>query len=140
MRTLIGKGIKFPYSATQQRGVEFSESIERINHSLFLIFETPKGTRLFQPDFGSDLYTYRFDPFDDILITKLRNTIMSDIQKWEPRVVVNDIKFYDSPEARDNHTLYVSIDYRIINTEVVGNFVYPYKLEVYDTSRDDLDY
>jgi len=134
-RLLIGKGLRFPYSATQNKGVAFSEEIERINHSLLMIFETPKGSRLMNPAFGSDLLKYRFDPFDDILLTKIRETITRDIEMWEPRIIITSIKFLDSDIAKDNSILYIYIDYRIINTETEGNFVYPYKLETYDTPR-----
>lgn len=134
--TLIGKGIKFPLEPTESGGVAYSESIERINQSLFIIFETPKGSRLMMPDFGSNLYLYKFEPLDDILIEKLRNTITEDIRRWEPRINLLDIKFMDNDVARDNNILYVYITYKIINTNVIGNYVYPFNRDVYNMNSD----
>lgn len=129
---LIGKGMNFPFEPNSRGGVAKSEYLDRINQSLFILFNTPKGSRLMMPEFGSNLYQYRFDPFDNILLERMRETITEDIRRWEPRIIINSIKFLDSPESRDQQILYISIDYHIINTDVEGNFVYPYRKEVYD--------
>lgn len=137
LTALVGRGIKFPMESTDNRGVNSSELIERINQSLLILLDTPKGSRLMVPEFGSDIYKYRFDPFDNILIDKLKYALTQDILKWEPRIRVSSIKFYDDDQAKDNHMLYIAISYKIINTDVEGNFVYPYRSESYETARDD---
>lgn len=130
--SLLGRGISFPLN-TPSGGLEYSEGISRINQSLFMIFETPKGSRLMMPEFGSDLHKYRFDPLDYALMEKIRYTITEDIKRWEPRIALTSIEFLADNEAIDNSTLYISISYRLINTTVEANYVYPYKLETYDT-------
>lgn len=132
-RRLLGRGPAFPFNPSNSQGVSFSDDIERINQSLFIIFETPKGNRLNMPEFGSDIHKYRFDPLDKVLMERLRYTITEDIKRWEPRVTLTSIEFLADDQAIDNSTLYISISYRIINTPVEGNFVYPYKRETYDT-------
>lgn len=129
-RKLIGRGLSFPFSANSVGTIETAEEIERINQSLFMIFETPKGSRLMMPEFGSDLHKYRFDPLDDALIEGLKYTITKDIEKWEPRVIVNEVSFLTD---EDNSRVYVSVDYTIINTTVTANYVYPYQISSYDT-------
>ena len=130
---IIGRGPSFPYNASHTGGLQYTEEINRINHSLFLIFETPKGSRLMMPEFGSDIRKYRFDPLDTILMERLRYTITEDVKRWEPRIALTSIEFLADHEAIDNSTLYISISYRIINTAVSANYVYPYKLSSYDT-------
>jgi phage baseplate assembly protein W len=85
------------------------------------------------PEFGSDLRKYRFDPLDRVLMERVRYTITEDIRRWEPRISLTSIEFLTDAKAIDNSILYVSISYRIINTDVIGNYVYPYKLSTYDT-------
>lgn len=131
--SLIGRGPAFPYNRSSSGGLDYTEEIERINQSLFLIFETPKGSRLMMPEFGSDLRKYIFDPLDRVLMERVRFTITEDIRRWEPRIVLSSIEFLSDARAIDNSTLYVSITYRIINTSVTANYVYPYKLSTYDT-------
>ena len=132
-RSLLGRGPAFPYVRSTTGGLDYTEDIARINQSLFLIFETPKGSRLMMPEFGSDLRKYRFDPLDRVLMERLRYTITEDIRRWEPRISLTSIEFLADNHAIDNSTLYISISYRIINTTVSANYVYPYKLETYDT-------
>lgn len=132
-RNLIGKGPSFPYNLSSSGGLDYTEDIQRINQSLFLIFETPKSSRLMMPEFGSDLRKYRFDPLDRVLMERIRYTITEDIKRWEPRISLTSIEFLADSQAIDNSTLYISISYNIINTTVSGNYVYPYKLSTYDT-------
>jgi len=85
------------------------------------------------PEFGSDIRKYRFDPLDRVLMERLRYTITEDIKRWEPRVSLTSVEFLADAQAIDNSILYISISYRIINTTVEANYVYPYKLSTYDT-------
>lgn len=134
---LIGVGPAFPFNPTPTHRVSSSGSIDRINQSLFILFETRKGSRLMLPTFGSDLYKYRFDPLDNVLIERMRQTIKEDIETWEPRLIIDDIKFKSTTEDIDNSILYIDIYYHIINTDVKGNYVYPYKREARGTDRDE---
>lgn len=131
--SLVGKGPSFPYNLSSIGGLSYSEGIERINQSLYLIFSTQKGSRLMMPEFGSDIVKYRFDPLDAVLMEKLRYTITSDIKRWEPRISLNSIEFLADDTAIDNSILYISISYNIINTQITANYVYPYQLGTYDT-------
>lgn len=134
-RSLLGRGPAFPYVTSDSNGLKYTQDIERINQSLFIIFETPKGSRLMMPEFGSDIRKYRFDPLDRVLLERLRYTITKDIDQWEPRISLTSIEFLADSNAIDNSTLFVNISYRLINTDVSGNFVYPYKMETYDTNK-----
>lgn len=132
--SLIGRGPSFPYNRSKSGGLKYTEDIERINHSLHLILSTPKGSRLMMPEFGSDIYKYQFDPLDSVLMERLRYTITQDVSRWEPRISLISVEFNYDSESVNNSTLYVMINYRLINSEVEANFVYPYKLSTYDTN------
>lgn len=131
MASLIGNGPSFPYNLSSKGGLDYVSDIDRIDQSLFILFETQKGSRLMLPEFGSDIHKYRFDPLDQVLIEKLRYTITEDIRKWEPRISISSIEFLADNLAIDNSILYISITYNIISTNVSHNYVYPYKLEPY---------
>ena len=132
---LLGKGIRYPFTVSRTGGVLTNEYLDRVNQSLFILFETEKGSRLMQPQYGSNIKKYRFDPFDEILINKLEYEIRDCISIWEPRVIVDSIKFRTTPEDIDAYTLYISIDYHIINTDVSNNFVYPFRTGTTPTLR-----
>lgn len=133
LKDMLGKGIRFPFTVNEHGGVKMSESIDRINESIFIILETRKGSRLMLPTYGSDIYKYRFDPYDSILIDKLRECIISDLTEWEKRITVKDIEFLTSDALKDQSTLYINIKYNIVNSDVEGNFVYPYRYTTYNT-------
>lgn len=132
-KNIIGKGPSFPFNRSDSGGINYTDYIDRINQSLFILFETPKCSRLNMPEFGSDLRLYRFDPLDNILIEKMRITITQDIARWEPRIALKSIEFLSNSYDIDNSTLYININYQIVNTSITANYVYPYRLETYDT-------
>jgi phage baseplate assembly protein W len=136
-KSLIGIGMKYPIVVDQFGRVLSSDYMDRINQSIQIILSTPKGARLLQPEFGSDLYTLRFDPIDSILMSKIDDCIRGDLGTWEHRIVVDDIQFKDSDDLREQGILYVVIGYHLLNTNISGNYVYPYQLgprPVVDTS------
>lgn len=127
---LIGRGMAFPLTPNQMGGIQLRESEARINQSLLILFETPKGSKLMDPDFGTDVHMYRFDPLDEVLIERLEYCIRNDIGRWERRIVITEIDVKDTPDLRENNTLIISVKYKIINTNVEGNFVYPFQYGV----------
>ena len=137
VKQLIGRGPAHPFEPSNTKGIERSDWIERINQSLRIIFSTRKGTRLMNPEFGSDLEFYVFDPIDSLLIDKLELSIRRDIELWEPRIVINDIEFKVAPIDIDNNTIYITIRYHIINTDVEGNFVFPFRTGTRETYARD---
>lgn len=132
---LLGKGLRYPFTVNRTAGVLINMDLERINQSLFILFETEKGSRMMQPQYGSNIEKYRFDPFDEVLIDKLDYEIRNCISIWEPRIVLDNIEFKTTPEDIDANTLYISIDYHIINTDVSYNFVYPFRTGTTPTLR-----
>lgn len=138
LKQMLGVGMRFPFLPTEYKNLQMTEEIERINQSLLMLLETPKGSRLFVPDYGTNLRLYRFEPNDDILVEELKQSLIIDVQKWEPRLNIADIRFYRDSESIDNNILYVHISYTVMNSDVQGNFVYPYRVEPYDSVENDV--
>lgn len=138
MVNLLGRGPSFPYNDSETHGLSYKDGLDLIDQSLFILFETPKGSRLMLPNFGSDLYKYRYDPLDQILLDQIRYTITQDIKIWEPRIKLIDIKFLTDLSLIDQSILYISVYYQVISTQEVRNYVYPYKRETYNTENYNL--
>lgn len=132
-RSILGNGPAFPFNRSSSGGVKYQNDIDRINQSLYLIFSTEKGSRLNLPTFGSDLEKCKFEPLDDVLLERIKHIIIEDIRTWEPRISLIGIQFFSDSRAIDNSTLYISIEYQIINTNVTANYVYPFNIGTYDT-------
>ena len=63
-------------------------------NSVFNILNTEPGEREFFPEFGSILQSYLQDPIDATTATHIRYNLTKAIQRWEPRVVINQMDTY----------------------------------------------
>jgi len=73
------------------------------------ILLTPRGTYLHDPEFGSDLYKYVFEPSDDISIDGIKNEVANRIAMYDDRAIIEDIEVnVQSNGKRINVILYVN--------------------------------
>ena len=68
----------------------------------------------FHPEIGCQIFSLLFENFNPQIYQTAKKTIFDVISKFEPRVVVLDVKFQ---ESQDNHNLEVHIFFRIINSD-----------------------
>lgn len=138
VKEMIGKGLRFPLLPDELRNLQLTDGAERINQSLFMLFETPLGSRIMLPDYGTNLKNYRFEPNDDILVEALRQELYTAITKWEPRINIKNLEFYRDADDIDNNILYISLAYAVGNSSSTYNFVYPFRTEPYDSVENDV--
>ena len=81
-----------------------------IKQSIRNLVLTGFGERSFQPTKGSRLRQMLFEPFDIFMAEELKEEIMNVCQRFEPRVVVNEVRL----RADDTNNLEVELDYTII--------------------------
>lgn len=73
-------------------------NIQLIKRDLYNQFATPMGSRVMLPSFGTNIYSYLFDPFDQITI----NNIIADatnVVNSDPRVSIVSIDVYQADQA-----------------------------------------
>jgi phage baseplate assembly protein W len=78
-----------PYSLT---------NIELVKRDILNHFATPMGSRVMMPDFGTRIYEYLFDPFDEYT----KNAIIEDatnVVNSDPRVDLLDIVVTQEDQA-----------------------------------------
>ena len=68
----------------------------------------------FHPEIGSQVNSLLFEPFSPLLKAMMTEAIKNTLYNHEPRVSLLDVTVNDNP---DNNSLYVSIIFKIINTE-----------------------
>lgn len=131
----LGTGLKFPLNFQSiSGGAEVSTSTSReyehIRESIIQILGTRPGERLMNPEFGSKLKDLVFEQNDEVLKGLIRHHVIDAIRRWEKRVVITDVSFDDSARSKDINQLPVIISYRVIQTQVEGNLVYPFFREL----------
>lgn len=133
-RDFLGRGLSFPFRFSQQSGgAEMSAVTSRehahIHESIRQILGTKLGERFMRPDFGSRLHTLVFEPNGDVLKGLLRHHTVDALRRWERRITVLDVIFDDSDFNKDRNTIGVRIRYRLIASQVEGNYIYPFTRE-----------
>lgn len=112
-------GIKYPFQNEMENNyyLDLNTSYkEKVRSEIVHIIFTPKGQRYRNPDFGTDLIKYIFEPNDEETWGKIRSEIREQVTKYLPRVNFKDISVYRDEE--DGNHLYVDVNYTITKGNV----------------------
>ena len=63
-----------------------SRDASAIKQSIVNLLMTNKGERVYQPEYGSDLRRFLFEPMDFATAAAIQSNIVSTIKKFEPRI------------------------------------------------------
>lgn len=107
-------GIKFPFTAKSGEGtlidLSLSQQEEVISEIMHVLF-TPKGQRLRNPDFGTSLIQYIFNPNDNQTWGDIKNEIKTSIKNYIPNCNIKDIEI---AEGEKEYELFAKIKYSIV--------------------------
>lgn len=125
---LVGYGAHAPLRQTSDLAgnidIAMAVGFAKINSDIYMSLSTPLGARFMNPEFGSELHTLLFEPYDDFLITSIEQYTMKAIEKDVRKIKIKAI--YTDKTEQDYNLLKIGISYAIINSQVVGNYVYPF--------------
>jgi phage baseplate assembly protein W len=97
-------------SSTGKRDAKSDYDILAVRNSIINIFSTNKGENLLNPDFGSNMRVILFEPITASNARKVGDIMLGTIKKYEPRVIINDIKIYpDIDNQQYDVTLNLSV-------------------------------
>ena len=99
MALVADYGMTFPQRLNGRGFIEFTDDIQLlVKCSIHQILGTKIGERVMLPDFGSRLHELQFEPIDDVTIALARVYTIEAIEKWEPRVELNDVNIIVNPD------------------------------------------
>ena len=107
-------GIKYPFrnEGVQHFYVDANESIsDKVKSQLVHIVFTPKGQRIRNPEFGTDLIKFIFSPSDDMSWEAVKTEISESVTRWATNIVLRNIDVVKNEE--DEHEIYVRLDYSV---------------------------
>ena len=107
-------GIKYPFTTDNDNGtyIDLNKTYgEGIQSQVLHVIFTPKGQKLRDPDFGTDLVKYIFSQSDSSTFGSIKGEISSQIAKYVPEVEFRDISIY-SGEGDDNGIV-VMVEYGV---------------------------
>ena len=85
------------------------------------ILLTPRRSYLLDPEFGSDLYKYVFEPVDEDTIEGIRNEVIETIQFYDNRAVITDVQVRVMRNGK-GYVLDITADYQGENGSLTVKF------------------
>jgi phage baseplate assembly protein W len=107
-------GIKYPFTSDNDNGtyIDLNETYaDGIKSQVLHVIFTPKGQKLRDPDFGTDIIKYIFSPSDSMTFNDVKAEITSQVSKYVPFVSFRDITIYND-EENDNGII-VMLEYSV---------------------------
>lgn len=112
-------GIKYPFTSDNNDGLylDLNENYgEGIKSQVLHVIFTPKGQKLRDPEFGTNLIKYIFNQSDNETFNSIKTEITSQVTKYVPSVEFRDISIY-SDENGENGII-VMVEYGVKKGEM----------------------
>ena len=94
------KGPALPWKGTLRSLLEGKDDINVLKSSVIWIILTSQGERVMEPEFGSDLLRFLFNPASEDQVAQVRDSIREAIHRWDDRV-----EFVDAEVKIEEHTV-----------------------------------
>ena len=115
-------GIKYPFTTNGNEGyfIDLNNTLEdRVASEIAHVILTKKGTRIRQPEFGTDLIKYVFEPNDELTWENVQAEIKETVQRYVSNVIINDVNVIK--QENDDSDIFVDVRYGIVKGSTVEN-------------------
>jgi phage baseplate assembly protein W len=97
-------GVNFPFrDSPKSYYFDLTENAgDEIRANLLHLILTARGSRYYNPDFGTRIYEFIFDPLDGETFDGIKSEIQQQVDKYIPNLTINEIKvvpYLQSDEA-----------------------------------------
>ena len=107
-------GIKYPFTDDGAQNVLFdlnTNTLESARSRIMHILMTPKGQRIREPEFGTDLIKYIYDVNDKITWGEIEKDCKETVTRWLPNVKLNKIEI---AQGETNPTdIFVKVEFTV---------------------------
>jgi phage baseplate assembly protein W len=115
-------GIKYPFLVDEETGYYVAANkttAEKVRSQLMHIIFTPKGQRIRNPEFGTDLIKYIFDQNDDVTWESVKTEVSESVTRWSNNLSLRNISVVKSEE--DESQVFVRLDYSVTEGNKITN-------------------
>ena len=99
-----------------------STDTSAIKADLMHLLLTKKGQRLYNPDFGTNLVKFIFEPNDSVTLSDLKEEVGGSVRKYLPNLSINEISVTNNLE--NEYVATIRVDYTISdNVFDINDFV-----------------
>ncbi len=124
MSDLLGSGLAFPLAVDHRGGIALAHGEDDVEQAITIILGTAPGERPMRAEFGCAIHDLVFDTIDAELVGKIDSAVRVALDRWEPRIEVEEIEF-DLSRMADG-AIEIDIAYRVRSTSRRHNLVYPF--------------
>jgi uncharacterized protein len=89
-------------------------TIDQARTNIKNLLLTKRGERLMQPQFGSGLQEFLFEPITDEIADRIESEILNTIALWLPYITVNSIEV-DTTSDREQSTINLNLSFSVAN-------------------------
>lgn len=96
-------GILFPLHDDQETNRLFKmdlTAMQTVRSQLYFLLTTPKGTRWYNPEFGTLLRRYMFEPNDAPTWDEVERDINDSVARFMPNTTIKKIDFLQGPSPQ----------------------------------------
>ena len=115
-------GIKFPFTNNDVENYYVdlnSKPSDKVKSILMHVVFTPKGQKIRDPEFGTDLIKYIFHPNDSISWDGIKSEVSNIVSKYVNGVTLKNIEIMQN--ENDLGEIYVRLDYSVSNFQSTIN-------------------
>jgi len=90
--------IKFPIEDDVEKNRAFKMTTvtkNALTSNLLLLLLTQKGQRYYEPDYGTNLLQYVFQPRDNLTISEIESELRETVKSFIPEVTISKVSFFD---------------------------------------------
>ncbi len=122
MTTVLGSGLAFPLGVDDRGRIALAHAETDVEQAIGLILSTAPGERPMRPEFGCAVHDCVFERIEADTLARIDQAVRFALDRWEPRIVVDDIAFETLREGE----LLVHLRYRLRATNDVRNLIFPF--------------
>ena len=111
----IALGVALPFGPGRSNFKLNYTTLDQAKTNLVNLLLTHKGERYMQPDFGTNLRRFIFQPNTKSLEEKVKNELLSAIRFWLPYIKVENIITDRSIENIDQYKINISLTFSVID-------------------------
>lgn len=106
-------GIKYPFTSQDEENfyLDVNKDLkDKVRSLLMHVVFTPKGQKLRDPEFGTNLIRFIFQPLDGETIDGIKSEVKDVVSRYVTDVVVNDLQILTDDTQRG---VFVRLDYTV---------------------------
>lgn len=106
--------IKYPLVDDTETNSFFQMNVltkEGLKSNLLLLLLTRKGERYYNPEFGTNLLKFIFEPNNSMTAKDIESEIKRVVNKYIPVLTIDSVSFNDTDDEKDDTRLNVHINF-----------------------------